>query len=262
MKAVLDGDVLCFQASIKGDEHPPTSWGSGVETGNQDVQVTFNTVDAKITEWCRAAHCAPDDVTVVFSDLEGRNFRKEFCPWYKENRKDAKPTDYEAAVEYVRDRYRTYWLPRLEGDDVIGLLLTGPNGNKYVGVSTDKDLMTIPGTIVRLGTHDRPFKNTPIEADRYWMKQTVMGDQVDNYFGAPGAGEKAADAIVKRGESLNVMWKDVLLKYAEQFDDKRWGKKFRLDNAYDEALVNARCARILRYGDWDKETGEVKLWLP
>jgi DNA polymerase-1 len=29
-----------------------------------------------------------------------------------------------------------------------------------------------------------------------------------------------------------------------------------------EALQQARCARILRYGDYNKKTGVVKLWQP
>jgi DNA polymerase-1 len=161
----------------------------------------------------------------------------------------------------VRD-YKCYRFPRLEGDDVMGLLMTGTQGHNYVGITSDKDIYTLPGTAMRLN-HDKTFrKSSVLQADKFWMTQTITGDPVDGYKGAPGAGIKAADKALAEKSSLRSMWDAVLHVYADQFDHKRWGKDFVTKRAYDEALMNARCARILRHGDYDHKTGEVKLWTP
>jgi DNA polymerase-1 len=263
VRAVIDGDVLCFQSSVLGEGAENLQWTDTVETSKGWTGLTLQVIDAKIKEWCRAAGCSPDDPIMAFSDLGGLNFRKEFCPHYKANRVTDKPSDYETAREYIMERYQHYQFPRMEGDDVLGLLLTGPNGNRYVGISTDKDIYTIPGNVVRIGDQkDGYFKNTERAADLYWMGQTITGDTVDNYKGCPGAGKKRADDALQGCLSLERMWDNVLMVYADMFDHPRWGAKFTQRTAYDEALMNARCARILRYGDWDKQTGEIKLWEP
>ncbi|NIW82658.1 MAG: phage exonuclease, partial [Thermoplasmata archaeon] len=58
-------------------------------------------------------------------------------------------------------------------------------------VSNDKDLMTIPGKLYR-PMNDERLTITKVEADRFWMKQTLMGDKTDGYDGIPGVGPKTA----------------------------------------------------------------------
>jgi len=268
MIPILDGDVLCYQSSVMNDDDGTVAWGEGVETGTKWAGLTTMIVDRKIDQWCRLAGGGAMNCVIVFSDRDGENFRKDFCPHYKENRMDfEKPDEYYLARDYIEENYKTHTIPRLEGDDVLGLLATGPNGAKYVAVSTDKDIFTIPGTVLHVphyNSKERPriLKNTMQKADHYWMTQTLTGDTVDNYFGCPGVGKVGAEKVLHRRTTLRSMWEEVLMKYAEHHDHKRWGEKFRTDSAYDEALMNARCARILRYGDWNKETGEVNLWTP
>jgi DNA polymerase-1 len=250
------------------DDDGKFSWGGGVESETKWTGLTTMIVDRKIRLWSELAGGSSDNCIIVFSDKDGENFRKDFCPHYKENRMDfEKPDDYALAVAHVEANYKSYTLPRLEGDDVLGLLCTGPNGNKYVAVSTDKDIFTIPGKVLHIPHYKSKEKariklNTMQQADNYWMTQTLTGDTVDNYFGCPGVGKVGAAETLHRVTTLKAMWDAVLMRYADHHDNKRWFEKFRTDSAYDEALMNARCARILRYGDWNKETKEVTLWTP
>lgn len=267
MRPVIDGDVVAYQASVLGSDSGSLDWGSIVtHVGNEALALSI--ARHKIDKWTRTAGASGSPI-IALSDPDGANFRKDFAPHYKENRKGMeKPEDYETVIEYFKEKYLCYSKPGLEGDDIISLLLTGENGNKYVGISTDKDLYTIPGNICHIVHHSKAdeqgvrIKQTLLDADRAWMTQTIAGDTVDNYKGAPGAGVKRANVVLEQSYSLNMMWEQVLMVYAAQFDDKRWGEKFVCDNAYDEALMNARCARLLRYGDYDNETGEVNLWTP
>jgi DNA polymerase-1 len=94
------------------------------------------------------------------------------------------------------------------------------------------------------------------------MYQTISGDAVDNYKGAPGAGPVRAKQALAMGRSLSEWWPTVLSIYDKQFKDKRWGLEFVNKTALDEAIMNARCARILRFGDYDFATKQVHLWTP
>ncbi|NIP35027.1 MAG: exonuclease, partial [Thermoplasmata archaeon] len=40
--------------------------------------------------------------------------------------------------------------------------------------------------------NDERLTITKVEADRFWMKQTLMGDKTDGYDGIPGVGPKTA----------------------------------------------------------------------
>ena len=77
--------------------------------------------------------------------------------------------------------------------------------------------------------------------------QTLAGDQTDGYGGVPGIGVKRAEALFKdKGYS----WKTVV----KAFKDR--------DLSEEDALVNARLARILTVDDYDFEKKEPILWSP
>ena len=82
------------------------------------------------------------------------------------------------------------------------------------------------------------------------MYQTLIGDTVDGYYGCKGIGDKTAKKILGNiGEnSLTEMWKKVV----ETFIAKGFTE--------DDALLNARMARILHSEDYDFKKKEVKLW--
>lgn len=263
MKAVIDGDVFAYQAACMGEGTADAIQMSdevAVDVGNKGT--ALSALKSKLAAVMRLPKI--DNIIVALSDDD--NFRKDIHPGYKRERGE-KPESYAHMVAYLRRAYVCHTLPGLEGDDVMGLLLTGKHAKEYVGFTTDKDLYTIPGNICRMG-HDwvkgvyKPRHISIKGADRFWMTQTITGDTVDGYKGAPGAGPKAAKKALERCIGLRQMWDAALHVYADQFDHKRWGQQFNCPRAYDEALMNARCARILRTGDYDHKTGEVKLWLP
>ena len=58
-------------------------------------------------------------------------------------------------------------------------------------------------------------------------------------------------------------WDQTILDLYDQEDwDKRPEEKTPEISRRDFALAQARCVRILRYGDYDKTTGKVTLWEP
>ena len=77
-----------------------------------------------------------------------------------------------------------------------------------------------------------------------------MGDTVDGYTGLPSVGPKSAEKILggDPNKPLKELWHLVLKAYI----DKGYTKA--------EAIQQARVARILRKGDYNRKTKKVKLW--
>jgi len=215
------------------------------------------------------------DIVLALSCKHG-NFRKAIDPAYKENRKDKpKPALWYVLDDFIEDAFgdKIVSIPELEGDDVLGLLATHPNpvrapGNRIV-VSIDKDMRTLPG--IRLYSPLHPdlgvIEINHHDADLYWMKQALTGDQTDNYPGFPGIGHKKADEILMpvheqfRNASperhLAALWQRVVQTYTTQ---KPRGSTELLTE--QDALTQARLARIVRHGDYLTKEQRVRLWTP
>ena len=141
--------------------------------------------------------------------------------------------------------------PWLEADDVIGILATYDNGEERIVVSEDKDLLTIPGMHwdIKNQTLWEQDKHT---ADYLFYKQALTGDSVDNYQGCPGIGPKKAEKILNECEDFGFepkhVWKAIVTAYENAGLNE------------DDALLQARMARILRHGEY--VMSEPLYWSP
>lgn len=239
--ALIDADILAYQAAATAEK--PVDWGDGLWTLHsfeQDAAAAFEASLERIKEKTGAAK-----MLLAFSDKA--NWRKDVLPTYKANRIGVrKPMLLGYLRGYAEDRYECRMIPRLEGDDVLGMLATSPLGAELIVCSLDKDLKTIPGDHYNFGK-DELFTITQEEADYWHMMQTLTGDTTDGYAGCPGIGPKTAEKILAAEGS---MWTNVL----KAFDKAGLGE--------EEALVQARVARIMRHEDYNFEENTVKLWTP
>lgn len=247
--ALVDGDIIAFRAAagaaqkfkFEPDDEPSVT---------SNPELAREAALAAVEAWRNIARCK--DVLVLFTGQ--RNFRKTILPSYKANRVSGKPPDYWTTVEAVTDQFPTQVVNGLEADDLMGILATTDAyaGNAII-LSQDKDMKTIPGRFLNpvIG-QTRPTVITQDEADHWWLMQTLMGDTTDNYKGVPGCGPKKAAAILGApGRTpVETLWPKVAHAYREA-----------KINAED-ALTQARCARILRRSDYDKTTKEILLWHP
>lgn len=239
--AFLDADVVAFQATT----------GAQVPLGDDETAFSLKkaqrSADDQIDTWKVLSRCT--DVVLVLSPADGSNFRKTILPSYKSGRSD-KPHGYWEVVTYLEKNYRVIRIPHLEGDDVCGIYATSDRFPKAVVVSPDKDMKTLPVRFLRTGKMKRPKLISKREADRYWMYQTLIGDPTDGYKGCPKIGPVKAEAILSQGTSLPQWWDLVV----ETYETKGLSAK--------DALVQARCARILRREDFWKEENAIRLWHP
>lgn len=193
-----------------------------------------------------------DEVVMCLSNYD-KPWRKAMMPWYKANRANMhKPRALGVLRQFVRENYRTFEKPSLEGDDVCGILLTMPDRpfqGEAILASADKDMRTLPGKHFHL-RHRMEFEVSPDEADKWHMFQTLIGDITDNYKGCPGIGEKKAEKLLASGTNINEWWPLVVGAF----------QKAGVTEEY--ALLHAQVSRICRHTDWDFTKREVIPWQP
>ena len=240
---LIDGDILLYKIAMNNEVE--THWGDGLWTLHSNANICKADVDLVIDDL--GASLGADDYVVALTD--SKNFRKDVLPTYKNNRKDKrKPLALKELREYVIKKHRGIVWDNLEADDVMGIMATEPTEEERIVVTIDKDLKTVPCNLSSDGLN---VQRIPERLADYWfMIQTLTGDKVDGYDGVEGIGIKTAEKLIKKYTNVPLLdlWKIV--------------KKIYVDKGYTEAeaLQQARVARILRHGEYNKKTGKVKLW--
>lgn len=255
---LLDADVIAYEAAASREV--ATNWGDGYWTWHCDENEVREAVKSKIDQIM--GQLDGDSYKLCLTDSEG-NFRKSILPTYKGNRAAVKkPLVLKAIKEWMIEELGAYFRPGLEGDDCMGILATARSKERdeeRIIVSPDKDMKTIPGLVCRNPSTREIVHVSEDEADYWHLYQTLTGDTTDGYSGCPGIGPKKAEAILKTmpdgpvdPDMSRVDWLWFLVTTA--YEKAGLGE--------DDALVQARVARILRASDYDFKKKEPKLWLP
>ena len=186
-----------------------------------------------------------DKIMIAFSCSRDENFRRRWWNSYKAHRDDKPDPDCLAyAKELLYTLYYSRKVPHLEADDIMGL---GASSGKAIAVTIAKDLKGVPGWHWNPDKQDEPEYISEYEADKFFACQIVAGDSTDGIPGLPGKGPKYFEKEILRFDHED-WFQEILWAYEE----------FGLDKDY--FLSQARCVRILRNGDYDKDTGEITPW--
>jgi DNA polymerase-1 len=244
--ALIDGDIVAYRAASAVQQ----DYGFGIDADPVEAaRATLQTIQA----WMRLGKCR--DCIVAFTGRE--NWRKRILPSYKANRAGkVKPLAFLSSVEAVMERFKSHLIEGLEGDDILGILATTPKYDGAIVMSVDKDLRTIPGLHLNPMKETKPVNVSGPEAAHKWLTQALTGDTSDGYVGIPGVGpKKAADILgtpwaADTEANLLLRWERVVAAY----------HKAKLTE--EDALVQARVARILRRSDYDTPNKQVILWHP
>jgi 5'-3' exonuclease len=159
----------------------------------------------------------------------GKSFRYGPYPQYKSNRTQEKPRGTDEAKAYLRAHYRILEYEGLEADDCMGISATEPQDETVrIIISTDKDMLQIPGWQFNPDKDRFPHKPTVEQADAFLDFQVCCGDPGDGYPGVPGVG------IAK------------YRKWVQAYGGCLFEKN-GLSPEYKESMV--ACAKILRWED-------------
>jgi hypothetical protein len=226
--ALLDADILVFKAAYWADQD-----------GIEDIE---DRLEADIESWtpngCKAVLC--------FSCPRHENYRREVYPEYKAHRDvdGYSPDSLYEVKDIAKTSYRSVAIDRLEADDLLAM---GSSSHNAIAVSIDKDLRCSNGWHWNPDKEFNPVYVTKQEADRAFYKQTLTGDASDNLKGIHRVGPKTADKILDA----------VAPEYWAQAVAATYERK-GLSLQY--LLQMARCIRLLRDGEYNKETKEITLW--
>ncbi|WP_196599037.1 hypothetical protein [Pectinatus frisingensis] len=248
LKILIDADMFVFRACSAVEQE--VDWGNicSLFSDPADAKEHFiNSLDSALERALRAMKYDGDFETIFcFSDPKA-NFRKKILPTYKANRAGKrKPVCYYKIVEWVMENYKTYLKPTLEADDCIGILSTlkANKGNVLI-LSGDKDMKCLPATFYDF-IREELSETTEADADYWHLYQTLIGDTTDGYSGCPKVGKVNATRLLDASPT----WETVVKAYEKQ------------GLTEDDAIVQARVARILRASDYNFKEGVPKLWTP
>lgn len=243
MKLLIDTELYVYRAATVHEfeaEWEPDIWSYFCRHDDAKVHIQDDIADI--------CDLFPDGQVVLCFGAKA-SFRYGVWPAYKANRKIyRKPAGYRELWRWLESvaptrNWQLARLPDVEADDVLGILHEPGD----VIVSWDKDLKTVPGLHL---CHDEVVEVSEHEADQRFFTQVLTGDTADNYPGCPGAGPVKAAELLAGCETPLQMWHAVLGAYRKKQLTER------------DAITQARCARILRAGEYDHDNGTPVLWNP
>lgn len=234
---IVDGDILNF--TIGRVTEDISDFGDQV-CESYDKEAIIRLLDDgldKIGEECGYAR-----ENIIYAISDEKNYRKEYFPTYKSNRKKVvKPLGLKFLREYLKEnaeKYNLLMISKLEADDCMGIF--GTSGDAGVSIySQDKDLRTIP---VRQWDFKKGKFWTPtyVQAMKFLYTQVLTGDTVDGYIGCPKIGKVKADRALADCKNELEMLEACYVRYYMVYKD----------DAKDELLKQIGQARILHQIDY------------
>lgn len=233
----IDADFFAYRCCQANETE--LDWGEDLITIASNFKEVTKSFNAEIERL--KSRFDTSRVVLFFSDTS--NFRKTVDPEYKGKRIKRKPVGYKRLLDYCFSNYKTTRYPNLEADDALGIECH-LDPSDFILVSPDKDMKQIS---CNLFNGDELVYVSPEEADHWFWTQCLTGDPVDGYKGVPGIGAKGAEKILSKAEDP---WQAIVSCYE------------KAGMTEEDAIRNARLARILRPGEYNSTTKEPILWNP
>jgi len=244
MTLLIDADWLIFNSCCACEQD--TRWNEWEHTLHSDERDILNLIENRLDVY-RGIADNNHDIVMCFTSYP--TFRHEIFPEYKINRiGKRKPLALKRVIKEVKQRYETVAYENLEGDDVLGLLATNGRYKDPIIVSVDKDMRTLPCKLIAAEEIEHI---TNKKATRHWFEMSLAGDAGDGILGIKGMGMvTASKTLADTPDTKEALWSKVQETYTKK------------GYTIADAILNARLTRILREGDYNYQTGEVKLWNP
>ena len=180
MKALIDGDILCYRI--------------GFATNNETEDVAVRTM-ATFLEDLLMYDLSADDWTTYLTGK--RNFRNDVAVTekYKGNRKKEKPVHIQLLRDYLVASWNGVVSDGNEADDEIAIAATSL-GDESIIVSLDKDFDQVQGWHYNFVKKNKYYIK-PEEGLLNFYMQFLVGDRIDNIIGVDGIGPVKARKLLE-----------------------------------------------------------------
>lgn len=205
MELLIDGDPIVYRIGFACQKKDKDS---GLVTADSE-SFTLHSCKQFVNSIIKETECT--SYRIFISGKE--NFRNKVVNDYKANRANkSRPVHYNLIRDYLTRKYKAQLIEGMEADDALGLAQT-----KDTAIATiDKDLLMVEGK------HYNYVKKewqqvTAEEGTRFFYKQMITGDKVDNITGIYGLGEKKASKLLD--ETPREEWDKLILDlYDKEFE--------------------------------------------
>lgn len=252
----LDGDMLAHRCMAR--HQIEVEW-------DEDLWMMAGDVTSALRDYAETLEKMAEQWSVDIGNIchfftGTKVFRYKLFPSYKPKRRP-KPVGYKSLKKRINEKYkgRVFCHDELEADDCISFHARINDIHDNIILSGDKDLLQIPGYHSWIDSAGQPISKGFIsneQADRNLCAQVLVGDSTDGIPGCPGVGEKGAEKILADHWPVGT-WEAIVQAFSKARDRLEFG---RLPS--EEALLQARLVRMLRPGDYNFQTKELKLWTP
>lgn len=159
-----------------------------------------------------------------------KNFRKKVRDDYKGTRREnVKPVHYQAIRDYMESKFHAQVVNGIEADDALALEQLPDHSTAIATI--DKDLLMVEGLHYNYNTKEWTTV-THEEGIRFFYKQMLTGDRVDNITGIKGIGSKKADKLLDSHDDWDKLIVDM---YLDEFE-----------NGFQRAVENSQLLWMLQ----------------
>lgn len=235
MIALIDGDVLCYQACerrwssksmvdntiyIEMDSNGKVKpFEYTKEENRQYLEQCWKNFQSKLQDLLDSVFATDYLMAVKGPD----NFRNLMYPGYKMNR-HADPTKQNEFVPILRklavaEDFAVESYGR-EADDLLRIWAEEARaaGDPYIVCTIDKDLKCIPGNFYNM-KHEEIIKISEEEAIRHYYEQLLKGDPTDNIPGVPRVGEVKAAKMLANCKTEEEFQEVVVSQYIAAYNE-------------------------------------------
>jgi hypothetical protein len=220
------------------------------------VSHALHTLDGMIKDVVRVTE--PEQLIVLLTgDNNFRDTTAKLRP-YKENRRDKeKPVHFEAARNFLINKWNATVIDGCEADDMCGILATAceADAEPFIIASVDKDLKSIPG--LHYNYDKRLWYSISVrEAETWFWVQALAGDSTDCIPGLDRVGEVGAKKILGKARSYKSQYAKARAAYRKAFDKDRktTNQKYAGYKTADELLIEQ--ATLVHMQRWVGEMWE------
>ena len=194
---LIDGDIICYR----------TAFSKEAESIEDMLSIADSYVTSILTD-------ADDDLMDYCVYITGKgNYRDDVAVTapYKGNRPSKKPEGLQEIRKHLLEAHPSQLAEGEEADDLIAIAATRLKDNCVI-CTIDKDMDQIPGKHYNFVKKLR-YTVTEEAAIRFFYRQLLTGDSVDNIIGLYGIGPKKAEAALQECKTELEMYRKCLEMY-------------------------------------------------